>query len=196
MVAVDPDRRRSLMRRLIVLLSVVIAVQAGGPALAARLGAGAQDATPSSAEAGPEGGTFDAVALAFGVDVASPIDMVVVRIGLEPGAAFPIEDSDPTTGILVVESGTLTVRVNAVVTVTRGTGLAGTLPPADGGGGDLPSTEEIAGGELVTLEAGDTAFIPGNVSGEISNGGDERAVGLAFLVGPSEGPVSDATPSP
>ncbi len=184
------------MRRIIVMLSVVAVMLAGSAALGARLAVLAQDATPSSEESAPEGGTFDAVALAFGVDVASPIDMVVVRIGLDPGAGFPIEDSDPTTGILVVETGTLTVRVDAPVTVTRGTGLAGTLPRADGDGGDVPSTEEIAGGELVTLEAGDTAFVPGNVSGEIRNGGDERAVGLAFLVGPSEGLATEGTPAP
>ena len=158
------------MRRIIVMLSIVAVMLAGSAALGARLAVLAQDATPSSEESAPEGGAFNAVALAFGVDVASPIDMIVVRIGLDPGAGFPIEDSDPTTGILVLETGTLTVRMNAPVTVTRGTGLAGTLPPAGGDGGDVPSTEEIAGCESVTLEAGDTAFIPGDVSGESATG--------------------------
>ena len=74
------------MRRFIVMLSVVAVVLAGSAALGARQAVLAQDATPSSEESAPEGGTFDAVALAFGVDVASPIDMTVVRIGHYKGA--------------------------------------------------------------------------------------------------------------
>jgi hypothetical protein len=48
----------------------------------------------------------------------------------------------------------------------------------------------------VTLEAGDAAYVPGNVTGEIRNDGQERAVALAFLVGPTEDMAAEATPAP
>ncbi len=39
------------------------------------------------------------------------------------------------------------------------------------------------------------AHIPGSVNGEIRNAGEERAVGLAFLVAPSEAMKTEATPA-
>src|SRR5688500_15875895 len=63
--------------------------------------------------------------------------------------------------------------------------------------GDLSAAAEaIAAGEVLTLAAGDAAYIPGNLIGEIRNAGQERAVGLAFLVGPPEGMAGKATPPP
>jgi hypothetical protein len=55
--------------------------------------------------------------------------------------------------------------------------------------------EEVAMGEEVVLEAGDVAWIPGSVSGEIRNDGQEPAEGIVFLVGPPEA-MSAATPAP
>jgi hypothetical protein len=48
----------------------------------------------------------------------------------------------------------------------------------------------------VTLEAGDAAFIPNNVAGEVRNDGEDRAVALGFLVIPSGGMMAEATPAP
>jgi hypothetical protein len=61
--------------------------------------------------------------------------------------------------------------------------------------------ETIALGEVIKLEAGDAAFIPGNVNGEIRNEERVRAEGLAFLVGPPEAMMAEAatpeaTPAP
>jgi hypothetical protein len=51
---------------------------------------------------------------------------------------------------VVVESGALTVRVDEMAwTITRGAG----------------SSEEVAPGEEATLEAGDSAYVPGGVNG-------------------------------
>jgi hypothetical protein len=56
--------------------------------------------------------------------------------------------------------------------------------------------ESVASGEAVTLEAGDAAYIPGYTAGEIRNEGPEPATALGFLVFPSEGTMSEATPAP
>ena len=156
----------------------------------------AQDATPAAEDAVPEGTSYELVGLAQGVAVPSPVDLVAVRLGLDPGAGFPIEDTDPTSGMLIVESGTFTVRVEAAWTITRGAGMAEAVATAEATGDFAALGEEIAAGEEVALEAGDTAYIPGSVNGEIRNDGQERAVGLAFLVAPSEAMMTEATPAP
>jgi len=50
-------------------------------------------------------------------------------------------------------------------------------------------------GEDATLEAGDVAYIPGSVNGEIRNDGDEPAVGLAVILAPG-GMLGMGTPTP
>jgi mannose-6-phosphate isomerase-like protein (cupin superfamily) len=62
--------------------------------------------------------------------------------------------------------------------------------------GDLSAAAEaIAAGEAVTLKAGDAAYVPSNVTGEIRNDGQERAVALTIVLGPAEGMMA-ATPAP
>ena len=56
--------------------------------------------------------------------------------------------------------------------------------------------ESITAGEAVSLAAGDAADIPANVAREIRNEGQERAVGLAFLVVPPEGMTGAANSAP
>jgi quercetin dioxygenase-like cupin family protein len=55
--------------------------------------------------------------------------------------------------------------------------------------------ESVAAGQAVTLAAGDAAYIPANVAGEIRNEGQEPAVRLAFLVLPPAAMVGEATPA-
>jgi quercetin dioxygenase-like cupin family protein len=63
--------------------------------------------------------------------------------------------------------------------------------------GDLGALmEAVAAGQTVTLEAGDAAYIPAHVAGEIRNEGQEPAVRLAILVLPPEDMTGDATPAP
>ena len=48
----------------------------------------------------------------------------------------------------------------------------------------------------MTLAAGDAAYIPAHVAGEIRNEGPERAMRLAILVLPPEDMTGGATPAP
>ena len=154
-------------------------------------GARAQEATPAAGGPAPEAVSFDLVGFAPGVALPSPADLLVVRLGLAPGAVSPVEASVPTGGMLVVEAGAVTVRVEAAWTFTRGAGLAGAMAI----GNPAAALEAAAAGEAVTLGAGDVAYVPGSVAGELRNDGAERAVALAFLVGPSEGPTGEAAPA-
>jgi hypothetical protein len=183
------------MRRFSVFLSLLAVVLLGIVALRVQPVAIAQEGTPA-ADMATEGSTYEPVSFALGVDVPSPADLFVVRIGLDPGTGFPIEESDPAAGILLVESGTFTVQVNGPVSVTRGTGLGEAMESAASAGDLRTAAEAIAAGEAVTLAAGDAAFIPSTLTGEIRNDGQERAVGLAFLMGAPEGMTAEATPAP
>jgi hypothetical protein len=59
--------------------------------------------------------------------------------------------------------------------------------------------EEVAMGVDATLDAGDVAYIPGNLSGEVRNDGDEHASALVILIAPSDAAMGDdaaeATPA-
>ena len=184
------------MRRssVLLLLSLVVAVLLGVLAPHAQLVTLAQEATPAGEEM--EGITFEPVTFALGVDVMGPSDFFVARIGVDPGAAFPIEETDPSTGILLVESGAFTVQVDAPVSVTRGAVLGENMATAEATADISTFLESVAAGEAVTVEAGDAVYIPANVAGEIRNEGQEQAVGLAFLVVPGGGMTCEATPAP
>jgi hypothetical protein len=122
--------------------------------------------------------------------------MFVARFSLEPGAGFPLEASDPTGGMVVVESGAFTVRVDEMVwTVNRGEALQAAMAGAGEDADFSAAMEEVAMGEEAVLETGDVAWVPGSVSGEIRNDGQEPAEGIVFLVGPT-GSMSEATPAP
>jgi hypothetical protein len=181
------------MRRFSVLLSLVVVLLLGIMALSVQPVAVAQEATPAGEEM--EGITFEPVTFASGVDLTGLSELLVVRIGLEPGRALPI-DPDPGVGILLVESGTVTVQVEAPMTVTRGAGLGEAMAAAEETGDFSTLMESIAAGEAVTLSSGDAAYIPGSVAGEIRNEGQEPAVALGFLVVPPEDMTGEATPAP
>ena len=162
------------MRRFAVVPSVVVVVLLGTIALRAQLVTVAQEATPAGEAM--EGLTFEPIGFAHGVTLLSPADLTAARTGFEPGAGFPFAASDPEGVFVVVQSGAITARVDEMTwTITRGAG---------------PS-EEVALGEEAALEAGDAAYIPGGVTGEVRNDGQELARALVFLVSPS-----GATPEP
>jgi quercetin dioxygenase-like cupin family protein len=182
------------MRRVAVSLAVSLVMLLGVIALHAQLPAVAQEATPAGVEIGDV--TFEPVALATDIDLPSPGALFVARATLDPGGVVPIEESDPALGILLVESGTLTVKVEGPITVTRGAGLGEAMATAQASGDFRALMESITAGQAVTLEAGDAAYIPANVAGEIRNEGQERSVRLAFLVLPPEAMTGEATPAP
>ena len=179
------------MRQIRVVLSLVAVMLLGGVALWGQSATIAQEATPA-----PETDPFALVGFAEGVDLPSPAELLVVRMGLAPGTGFPLEADDPTGGMVVVESGAFTVRVEEVAwTISRGAALGEALAAAEEEGNLDIAVEEIAMGEEATLEAGDAAFVPGSVTGEIRNDGDERAEALVFLIAPAEA-MAAATPAP
>jgi len=182
------------MRRLSVLFSLIFVMLLGGLATPAQPVAIAQEATPAAVKIA--GVTFEPVALATGIDLPSPGDLFVARAALDPGGVVPIEQGDPALGILLVESGTLTVQLEGPMTVTRGASLGEAMATADATGGVSALMESVPAGQAVTLAAGDAAYIPANVAGEIRNEGQEPAVRLAFLVLPPEAMVGAATPAP
>jgi quercetin dioxygenase-like cupin family protein len=181
------------MRRFASQFSIVALVLAGLLVVGGQPAVIAQEATPASEE-GMEGLTYEAVTAAFGADLTSPSDIFVARIGFEPGSGFPITADDPTVGLLIVESGTVTVQVDGDVSVTRGATFAEGATAAEESGDFASVMEAITPGEAVTLEAGDAAYIPGNVDGEIRNDGDEPAVALTFVIIPPGGMMEEATP--
>ena len=184
------------MRRFSVLWSVVAVVLLGAMALVAQPPVFAQEGTPAADESmSEEGLTYEPVAFAGGVELASPADMIVVRIGLEPGSGFAFDDTDPTGGIGVVEAGAVTVRLDVPWTISRAGSMASAMATAEATGMYEPEIEEIAADEEATLETGDSAYIPGSINGEMRNDGDEPAVLLAFLSGPTEGMMDEATPT-
>ena len=181
------------MRRSHVLLPAIV-VLLGIVGLWGRPGAIAQEATPAGVRIG--GVAFEPVVFAPGLDFPRPGDLFVGRAALGPGGVVPISASDPALGILLVESGTLAVRVEGPMTVTRGTGLGEAMATAQATGDLGALMEAVAAGQAVTLATGDAAYIPAHVSGEIRNEGQEPAVRLAILVLPPEAMAGEATPAP
>ncbi len=184
------------MRRFGVLVSVVVVMLLGMLALHAQPVAIAQEATPAAEDMMPEGFTVEPRPFALGANESSPADLLVARLTLEPGVSLPGDESDPSVGIVVVESGTLTVQAEGPITVTRGAGLGEALAAAEESGDFTTLTEPVAEGEAVTLEAGDAAYLPANTAGELRNDGDEPVVMLGFLVFPSQDMTGAATPVP
>lgn len=177
------------MRRGSVLVAVVVVALVGWFAGAhAPLNAGAQSGTPApEAFDPPPGLAFES--LAFGpVATLPPVPAfaAIDRITLAPGANLPGEPGDPTFAILYVERGTVTVRADAQLGVTRAAALAAP--------GTLPATEEVAAGTDFTLAAGDSTVFPPLVGVEFRNDGLEEAVVLATTIAPAE--TEAGTPAP
>jgi hypothetical protein len=92
--------------------------------------AGAQETTPAWAtpSAADEGVTFEPIA----GDVAAilppaPATIWLFRLHLAPGTTFSDPDGDPDTGVILVESGTLRMRVTRSTSLTRGDGTSETM---------------------------------------------------------------------
>lgn len=196
-VALSARHREGVVNRMGRVLSIVAIMMLGLAASSwSSTATRAQEASPAAGDTTEEMGSFDPVGFAQGVALPDPADIFVVRLGLGPGESFPLEASDPSAGMLVVESGAFTFKADAPLTVTRGAGLLEALMAAEESGDMSSVNEMVAAGQEVTVEAGDTVFVPGSIEGEVRNDGQERAVGLVFLVGPPEAMMAEGTPAP
>jgi hypothetical protein len=83
------------MRRCGLLLSIVGLMLLGIAAPDMHPVARAQGVTPVPGIE-PEGVIFEPLAITSGVTLASPADIIAVRLRIEPGAGIPLETSDPT----------------------------------------------------------------------------------------------------
>jgi hypothetical protein len=148
-----------MMRRPSLPLAAALVLLIGLVALGGRSFAAAQEATPAAA-AGDElapGVTSEFITgAAVGELPPTPAFMVLVRLTMEPGAVLPADPNDPTGTLLLVESGTLAVRLGAP------TAIASTLGPG----------ESIYGAPFS--------------AGELRNDGREPAVLLLAIIGPEE----------
>jgi quercetin dioxygenase-like cupin family protein len=184
------------VHRFRVLLSIFTVLLLGVVVLSAQPFALAQEATPAGEEMMPEGLTFEPFGLGLGVTLPSSADLTAARVGFEPGAGFPFDASDPTGVMVIVESGALTVRVEEKNwTISRGAALSAAMATPEAMMDFSSVLEDVAPGEEVTLQAGDAAYVPGNLTGEVRNKGQVRAEGIVFLVSPA-GAMTGATPTP
>jgi quercetin dioxygenase-like cupin family protein len=86
----------------------------------------------------------------------APVLFEMLRIGFEPNASFPIDATDPSITLALVERGQITFLVDGPVTVFHAMEMTEELVPA---------------GQEFTLVAGDSALFPPNIAGEIGNQG-------------------------
>ena len=175
---------------LVVMLIGLVAVGRGSPSTLAHEG------TPGADEFEvPEGVTFTPLGFVTAEELpAAPADLGLIRFTLEPGAGFPVEASDPSAALVLVESGTLTVQVDVPITVTRAATIAAfSTPGADES--TIPAPEEMAAGTEFTMGAGDSAYFPPSIAGQVTNAGQEPAVLLAATIEPQSGDGAAASPA-
>jgi len=185
------------MRRFWSLGSLAAVLLLGALALAGLRPAVAQDATPPAEEDvfGLEGVAFEPLGFVTAEELpAAPADLALIRFTIDPGAGFPVEASDPSAALVLVESGTLTVQVEVPITVTRAATIAAFSTP----GADertIPAPEEMAAGTAFTMGAGDSAYFPPSIAGQVTNAGQEPAVLLAATIEPQSGDGAAASPA-
>ena len=182
------------MRRLPVLVALLAVVLLGAVAVAGLPAVRAQDATPTDEEAFFAGITFEALGFGRAAELpAAPADVSLLRFTFEPDAGFPIEASDPSGALVVVESGELTVIASVPITVTRAATIAAfATPGADEA--SVPAPEEMAANTEFTMAAGDSAYFTGGIDGQVTNAGPGPAAILVTSIEPVE-PELAASPT-
>ncbi|MDQ3513167.1 MAG: hypothetical protein M3462_05795 [Chloroflexota bacterium] len=160
------------MRRFTSLVCVVAVLVVGLVALSGLVpGARAHDATP------PPGGFEIAPGVTAELLPTADDPPSLYRLRFAAGVTYPFE-GDPSLVVAYVESGTLTFRCDAPVTVARvdATGTPG---------------EPVAAGTEFTVTAGGYFVLPPFVSGEVRNDGSESgAMSVAGII-----PGEIATPT-
>jgi hypothetical protein len=182
------------MRRVTVVGVAVALVLAGWFALGRLSDAtGAQQGTPPGGASEPsEGLAFALLGVGTADELpAPPADLALFRLMLEPGVVLPLDPADPSASLLYVESGTLSLRVDAPLTVRRASTAA--TPVAGAGDEGEPAREPVAAGTEVTLGPGDSVVISPRSAGEARNGGTEPLVLLISEVAPRQDAATPAS---
>jgi quercetin dioxygenase-like cupin family protein len=112
--------------------------------------------------------------------------MSMFRIAFKPGSGFPVEKSDPTTALVTIEKGTLTITVDTDIVVLHGGNMTGQMTQQD--------FMTMPAGQEFTMTVGDSAVFPANTGGTVSNAGTEDAVVLVAQLEPPG--YSEGTPGP
>lgn len=143
----------------------------------------AQDATPPAEATAPgEGVSFMAIGGVDGVTVPNPAMLLAIRVQMDPGATAPLVSGNPSAGLFMVEAGVFTVQIDGTWNVTRSASAGG-------------QRETPGAGDVVRLEAGDVAYVPADVAGDLRNDEDLPAIGVLVLVSPATtDPMTAATP--
>jgi quercetin dioxygenase-like cupin family protein len=157
----------------------------------------AQEATPAAdAVMAIDGVSVEPLAFIEQVAVTNPLDFSFARITFAPGSRWRKAPADPALGMLVVESGTITLELDGPVTINRADTLAIAMTTMHLTGDPRGMMEVAVPGQPVTLEEGDAVFIPGQAGGEIRNDGYMPAVALSFRAIPVIDATDAATPAP
>lgn len=163
----------------VVIVSTLLAALASGSIAA-------QEGTPAAQEgkiALPDGVTAELLALDVTETVpAAPAMMELIRFTFASGAVIQLPEESPSTALVYVEAGTLSARVAAPLTVTRGTV-----------GGER---EEIAAETEFTAEAGDFFIGPAHVAVEARNDGTAPLVLLMAVIEPAAPAMPAGMPAP
>ena len=185
---------RRISRHLAIMVTMVVGLALGAWSAGVTH---AQSATPSSGEMqAPEGVTFTPLGIAPGVTLQGATDLTVARAVFAPGSGFPLDVSDPEGALIIMESGTLTFRVEEQGSlISRGAAMQQAMASPMAGEPDMSGIlEPVAKGQEATLQAGDVTYIPGNLTGEVRNTGQEPASVLLILTDPAGTMMGGATP--
>jgi quercetin dioxygenase-like cupin family protein len=176
------------MRPFVSLVSVVAVALIGLGMLGGRSRVGAQETTPTLATSTPEAITVNAQAFAPVTALPASGVLGVLRVTLASDAVLPADPSDPSTALILVEAGTLTVRVDAPIAVIR---AGAEFAP----GNPIPQ-ESVGAGTEVMLGPGDAFVSPPHVSGQIRNPGASAVVLLLAVAFPHDDTEQAGTPTP
>ena len=172
-------RRFSVPIALVVVALVgLVAAGRGGPLVLAQKGT-----PPAGGVAAPAGVRFEPLGFGTAAELpTAPASVVLARVHFEPGGRFPL-GADPSLVLLYVESGALTLRVDAPLQVVRAGARAVLATPGAAEAAPLVP-EEVPAGTEAALLAGDSTVPPRRAPGEVRNPGPEPAVALVAVVEP------------
>jgi len=176
------------MRRATPFLAIIVVMVqalAGSPLMTV---VHAQDATPASDEVESQSGsTFTTLGIALGETLPTLADLEMARVNFLPGFGFAFDASDPVGAMIYVEAGELTIRVEEESwQITRAAARETAIASATNGEQDLSSAmEDIAQGEEGVLHVGDVAYVPGSLTGELRNNGQETVELFVVQIAPS-----------